>query len=690
MELAEGISKEDLQLFLQETGEQLQLLDEDIVKLEKESNTSNLLQEIFRAAHTIKGSSAIVGHHRMSELAHAMENVLDKMRKGLLTAKPEVIDALLNGLDLLGSLKEELVSNDAKQTDITASVAELAKVASDNGSEPKTKVETAAVQLNIDNEAKDKLEQALATGCNAYNIQGTIKKDSAWPTVRCFQLMQELMPMGQIIVSSPTQKEIEDGQPTYDVRLLFASLKNEKAIKKAVSSVPEIENYQVTLCTKEEIAHSVEKSPVAADAAPVKKEESAANQTIRVDVNRLDTLMEQIGELVINRNRISQIGKMLGEKYREDELIINLGDSLSQIGKIVTILQQDVMTIRMLPIEIVFNTLPRMVRDLARKTGKEINLLIEGQETEVDRSVIEHLRDPLMHLLRNAADHGIESPDKREAIGKPKTGTITVSAFHEQDTIMINIIDDGKGINPSDVKESAIRKGIISADAASTLNEEEAINLIFASGVSTAQKITEVSGRGVGLDVVKTNVEAMGGSVSVESTIGQGTKFILKLPLTLAIIPSLLISVDRTMCAIPLSNIVEAVKMESKQIKTVRGKEVTIFRGDVLPLLRLNTIFGWCSANVSDINHIVVVKSNGRQVGLIVDALIEQQEIVVKSLDEFIGGVAGITGASILGDDKVVLILDVASLVRSVIDNNRRQDKDLQDDDIYTPTQSLS
>ena len=690
MELAEGISREDLQLFLQETGEQLQLLDEDIVKLEKESNNSNLMQEIFRAAHTIKGSSAIVGHHRMSELAHAMENVLDKMRKGLLAAKPEVIDALLNGLDLLGSLKEELVSTDAKQTDITVSAAELNKVASGTDSEPAEKVETAVVRLNIDIASKDKLEQALANGCTAYNIQGTIKKDSAWPTVRCFQLMQELIPMGQIITSSPTQKEIEDGQPTYDVKILYASLKNEKAIKKAVSSVPEIDNYQITLCTKEEIAHHVEKGPVTVDNTPAKKEESTSNQTIRVDVNRLDTLMEQIGELVINRNRISQIGKMLGEKYREDELIINLGDSLSQIGKIVTILQQDVMTIRMLPIEIVFNTLPRMVRDLARKTGKEINLLIEGQETEVDRSVIEHLRDPLMHLLRNSADHGIEAPDKREAIGKPKTGTIKVSAYHEQDTIMINIIDDGKGINTADVKESAIRKGIISADAASTLNEEEAINLIFASGVSTAQKITEVSGRGVGLDVVKTNVEAMGGSVSVESTIGQGTKFTLKLPLTLAIIPSLLISIDRTMCAIPLSNIVEAVKLESKQIKTVRGKEVTIFRGDVLPLLRLNTIFGWRSANVSDIDHIVVVKSNGRQVGLIVDALIEQQEIVVKSLDEFIGGVAGITGASILGDGKVVLILDVASLVRSVIDNNRRQDKDLQDDDIYLPTQSLS
>jgi len=684
VELAEGISKEDLQLFLQETGEQLQLLDEDIVKLEKEGHNSNLLQEIFRAAHTIKGSSAIVGHQRMSELAHAMENVLDKMRKGLLNASPQVIDALLNGLDLMRSLKEELVSPDAPQTEIEACKAELNKVMSEPGQEVTEKTPSAASPINLDRSAMEKLEKALSGGARSFQINAVVVKTSTWPTVRCFQIIQELMPIGEIIFSNPSLKEIEDGQPVYQIQIVFTSLKSDKDIKKVLDSISELEKLDVSEVKKEELVRPAENSTVLrSENNQVKKDESSANQTVRVDVQRLDSLMEQIGELVINRNRISQIGKVLGEKYKDDTLIINLGESLSQIGKIVSMLQQDVMTIRMLPIEIVFNTLPRMVRDLARKTGKEINLIVEGQETEVDRSVIEHLRDPLMHLLRNAADHGIELPEVRKIAGKPATGTIKVAASHEQDTIVITINDDGKGIRPAEVKQSAVKKGIITADAAAVMNDEEATSLIFSSGVSTAQKITDVSGRGVGLDVVKTNVEAMGGSVSVVSTAGQGTTFILKLPLTLAIIPSLLISIDHTMCAIPLSNIVEAVKLDVKQIKSVRGKEVTIFRGDVLPLLRLNKVFGWMSGADKDINQIVVVKSSGRQVGLIVDTLIEQQEIVVKSLDEFVGGVAGITGASILGDGQVVLILDVASLIRSVIENNQAREKDLQADDIY-------
>ncbi len=326
------------------------------------------------------------------------------------------------------------------------------------------------------------------------------------------------------------------------------------------------------------------------------------------------------------------------------------------------------MNIRMLPIEIMFNTLPRMVRDLARKMDKKVNFIVEGEETEVDRSVIEHLRDPLMHLLRNSVDHGIEAPEERKAAGKVETGTIRLSAHHEEDNIVITVMDDGRGIDPSRVKESAIKKQIISREVADKMTDEEAINLIFASGVSTAKKITDLSGRGVGLDVVKTNVEALNGTVKVDSKIGQGTRFTLRLPLTLAIIPSLLVSTRHATCAIPLANVVEVGKLDCSEIRTVRGREVILSRGIILPLLRLNSIFGWDGNQGSSIDkkYIVIVKVGENQAGIMVDSLIEQQEIVVKSLDQIAGGVNCITGASILGDGQVVLILDVPSLISGV------------------------
>ena len=329
------------------------------------------------------------------------------------------------------------------------------------------------------------------------------------------------------------------------------------------------------------------------------------------------------------------------------------------------------MTIRMLPIEIVFSTLPRLVRDLARKTGKNVNFKIEGQETEVDRSVIEHLRDPLVHLLRNCVDHGIETPAERLAAGKAETGTIRLSAHHQEDNIIITVADDGKGISPNGIREAAVRKNLISHEAAAALTDTDSLDLIFYSGVSTAKTVTEVSGRGVGMDIVKKNVEMMGGSVSVGSKTGEGTKFTLTLPLTLAIIPALLVSVGSTTCAISLSSIVEAGKLEINDVKTVRGREVTMVRGSILPLLRLSSTFGWetngNTNNPNQTNYVVIVKAGDMQVGLIVDALIEQQELVVKSLDDLVGGTNGITGASILGDGKVVLILDVASLVKGEI-----------------------
>ena len=608
----------------------------------------------------------MVGHQRLSDIAHAMESVLDQVRKGLMAVSPSIIDALLHGLDVMRLLRQEMVSPDAKPADIADAVAELSALVKNEKQTPEQYTGQPDV-LTLDSEAQARLEKARQGGKQAYFIKVTFDKQSSWIAVRSFQVINSLSAVANIMKSLPTPQEIEKGQAAYIFQAVAVTSNSQEDIEKLLDGISEIENIEISIYEKE--PQSEVKKTAGTDATGSGKEDTKLSQTVRVDVNRLDALMEQVGELVINRNQISQLGIMLAEKYREDEIVNTLGDSLSQIGKIISTLQQDVMSIRLLPVEIIFNTLPRLVRDLARKQNKKVEFIIEGQETEVDRSVIEQLRDPLIHMLRNAVDHGIETPQERIASGKPETGLIHLSADHERDNIVITLKDDGKGIDPKVIRKAAIDKKIDSREAISKLSDIEAVNLIFNSGLSTAKEVTEVSGRGVGLDVVKTNIEVLGGSVSVASVPGKGTTFTLTLPLTLAIIPALLVSTGGTVCAVPLSSIVEANKLEAKEIQTVKGREVTLFRGDVVPLLRLDEVFGWKTDDNrnNEALYMVVVKFSGTQVGFVVDALLKQQELVVKSLDHFVGANNGITGASILGDGKVVLILDVTSLIRGTI-----------------------
>jgi two-component system, chemotaxis family, sensor kinase CheA len=664
VELAGGITQEDLNLFLQEADEQLQLLDEDIVRLEKEYSDPELMQEIFRAAHTLKGSSAMVGHQRLSDLAHSMENVLDAVRKNLLTINPKIVDALLHGLDMMRALRQEMVNPNATPADIKDTVAELAAAMGNNsGLNPKSGLPEAS--LTLTDEQNVIVEKALEEGKQGYRIKIIINEASGWASVRCFQIIQGLSPIVDIIGSKPTQQEIEQGNAGALFYIVGMSLKTREEIQKALSAIPDLDAIDIN-------EFKERKTPVPQATPEIttgKKEEAKLGQTIRVDVNRLDTLMEQVGELVINRNQISQLGKMLTEKYGNDEDVHSLSSTIMDIAKIIGNLQQDVMAVRLQPIEIVFNTLPRLVRDLSRKMGKKTEFIVEGQETEVDRSIIEHLRDPLLHLLRNSVDHGVETPEERVAAGKPETGTITLSAFQSQDNIIIRLKDDGKGIDPAVLRQTAVAKNVGSAEDIAKMSDEEVVNLIFASGFSTAKKISDVSGRGVGLDVVRTNVEVMNGSVTVESQVGKGTTFTLALPLTLAIIPALLVKTGKTTCAVPLSSIIETSRLEAKNVKTISGREVTLFRGNILPLLRMTEAFGWeenAKKETSE-NYIVVVKYAGTQVGFIVDALLEQQELVLKSLDDFVGGGNSFSGASIMGDGTVVLIIDVASLIKNTV-----------------------
>jgi two-component system chemotaxis sensor kinase CheA len=681
LDLSEGITPQDVKLFLAEADEQLQLLDEDIVRLERESDNSNLLQEIFRASHTIKGSSAMLGHQRMSQLAHGMENVLDKVRKGSLDINAYIVDVLLKSLDALKVLKEELVTGEQINIDIDTMLRMLESVIINDDVNPEVDNQSLSNQFSRPANVSDaRVEKSLNKGEHNYRIKVIIDKNTTWASARCFQIIQELSKTGIIIGSNPSLSDIEAEKAGTEIDITLASNSDGKTIEDILHSIPDIESVAFLEFDGGDGTSSPAEKPLSSDTITLKKDDGGLKQTIRVDLIRLDTLMEQIGELVINRNYIGQIGRTLLEKYQDDDLIRNLNDGLSQAGKIVNLLQQDIMNIRMLPVDLVFSTMPRMVRDLARKTGKKIDFIVEGKETEVDRSVIEHLHDPIIHLLRNSIDHGIETPEKRRSNGKSETGTVHLSARHEEDHIVISVSDDGKGIDPEEVKAISIKKGVVTADMASRLTENESINLILMSGFSTAKNVTEVSGRGVGLDIVKKNIEFLNGTISIDSKPGLGTKFTLKLPLTLAIVPALMVQVNRTMCAIPLLNIVEVIKLEGKDIKTVMGKEVTLFRANVLPLLRLNSLFKWnTQINRTDaIYHVVVVKACEMQVGFIVDTLIGQQEIVVKSLNQFIGGSNGISGASILGDGQVILILDVTSLIESTISEikNGNDDKE--------------
>ena len=548
------VSAEELKVFIEEADEQIALLDRDLVRLETEGDDPELIQEIFRATHTMKGSAAMLGYPRMSELAHSMESLLDGLRNGKISVSAEIIDSLLYGLDILKVLRDALVSPEKGPTDIGPAVARL---------------ESAA-------------ETAGSLGDGGVTKAGTAATD-------------------------------REPQTT--------------------SAVPD---------------RWIQHIP----------------QSVRVDVKTLDSLMNMVEELVIDRSRISQINRVLESRYAGDELVRDLSQTSGHVIKVINELQQDIMQVRMVPIGTLFNSFPRLVRDLAQRQGKKVEFTMEGLETELDRSIIEQIRDPLIHLLRNAVDHGVEEPEKRVTAGKPPIALVRLSAFQEGGHIVISMEDDGKGIDVKAVKQKAVAKGIISADEAARLSMADAINLVFMPGFSTLEKATDVSGRGVGLDVVKTNIEKLSGSVVTESRPGEGTKFMIVLPLTLAVIQGLLVAVQGTVYVMPLASVTETLLIEQREILTIRGRSVIRLRNNVIPLATLDSASGRRSAGREGKCFIVVAKDGEKSIGVVVDELMEQQEFVVKPLGKFLVDIRGIAGATILGDGQVGLILDVPALIK--------------------------
>lgn len=678
-----------MDMFLDESHEHLQSLNEGLLSLEENSDDVSVVNEIFRNAHTLKGMSATMGYNKIAELTHEMEDVLDLIRKEQLKLNEDIIDTLFKCLDSLEQMINSVGDGEAEDVvDVTDLVAKLSSI-SKGTPMPKAADATAkaAPQEAADSPSivltdidKDVLKQAKESGMIGVHVQVTLAATCLLKSARSYMVMNALDELGDVIKSVPPAEDLEQEKfdHTFDVLLITAA--EVKDVEEALESISEIEKVSVNVVDTEakgEEKATPAEAPKAAEAkpqakapvktpakAPAKKEASKKDaahhkhqsQSVRVDIDKLDTLMNLMGELVINKVRLEQIG--------QTHRLAELTETLEQMDRVTTDLQNIVMKVRMVPVSAVFNRFPRMVRDVSKELNKEINLTIEGEETELDRTVIDEIGDPIMHLLRNSLDHGVEHPDDREAKGKPRTGEVGLIARHEGNNVVIMVTDDGAGINADVIRRKAVEKGMISQEDADKLDDADAVRLIFLPGFSTADKITDISGRGVGMDVVRSKIEALSGHVDVETKIDEGSVFKIKLPLTLAIIQAMLVKVQEEMYAIPLGSIDSTINIQPTDIKTVRNKEVIVLRGEIIPIIRMEETLQVPHVKDSDEIFVVVVHAGEAKAGIVVDNLIGQQEIVIKTLGNLFAGLKMFSGATVLGDGRVALILDVATMMQ--------------------------
>jgi two-component system chemotaxis sensor kinase CheA len=697
-------TSEYIALFLEEAAEQINILEQDILLLEQ-SPSQDVLNEIFRAAHTLKGSSRAMGFTAMGELTHAMEDVFDALRKGEISVTTSLVNRLFDALDTLKAMRDQIAEGGTSNIDCDELVQGLRNALHETTPDmPAADTSSSAQQhppagLVLQEHQREAALTAIDNGLKVYHFTVRLAEDTLMKSVRALMVLQAIDANGgAVIASHPDEDALDNEQFGDSFELLVATDKPIDHLRGVLMSIGEIREVEVSPWQEASAASPAQPAPRAeqepqkpVDSPVAEKTEPrpqpavssegetekttsrtpAMSQTVRVDVARLDTLLNLVGELVIDRTRIAQLGREFEARSQHDDLVDSLLEAAGHIGRITDELQEHIMKARMLPIEHVFNRFPRMIRDLAQKFGKEVRLVMEGQETELDRSVIEIISDPLIHMLRNSVDHGIEPPEVREAAGKPRQGTIRLSARHEENYILIEIEDDGKGMDPAQLREVAVRKGVLTRDAAERLSDREALSLIFAPGFSTAKEVTEVSGRGVGMDIVRNNIQRVGGIVDVESTPGKGTRFSIRLPLTLAIIRALLVRVNGQVYAIPLSSVLETLKIEPEMVQFVGMRPTIVLRGRTLPLISLKAHFydedfSARSCRGEEPMFVVVVGLGERQVGLVVSHLIGEQEIVIKSLSRYLGEIGGVSGATILGDGRVALILEVADLFHNV------------------------
>ena len=692
-----------MDMFLDESHEHLQSLNDGLLSLEENSEDISVVNEIFRNAHTLKGMSATMGFNKIAELTHEMEDVLDLIRKEQLKLTEDIVDTLFKCLDSLEQMVDNVGNGDPEDLiDVSDLVAKLSAIskgeaapapAAGAGAAPAAPAAPEAASapagaddLQLNDSDKNVLKQAKETGLQGMHVKVTLSDTCLLKSARSYMVMNALDELGDVVKTVPPAEDLEQEKFEHSFDILVVTASEPKAVEDALLSISEIDKILVEVVDPDKPAApaaapapaaaaaaapapdpapaAAAPPPAAKKAAPKPAAAAAANsqkkahqsQSVRVDIEKLDTLMNLMGELVINKVRLEQIG----QTHRLTELT----ETLEQMDRVTTDLQNIVMKVRMVPVSAVFNRFPRMVRDVSKELNKEINLTIEGEETELDRTVIDEIGDPIMHLLRNSLDHGVEHPDDREAKGKPRTGEVGLIARHEGNNVVIMVTDDGAGINADKIRKKAVEKGMISQEEADKLDDADAVRLIFLPGFSTAEQISDISGRGVGMDVVRSKIESLSGHVDVETHVDEGSVFKIKLPLTLAIIQAMLVQVQEEMYAIPLGSIDSTINIQETDIQTVQNKEVIVLRGEIIPIIRMGEMLQVPHVKDSDEIFVVVVHAGEAKAGIVVDNLIGQQEIVIKTLGNLFAGLKMFSGATVLGDGRVALILDVATMMQ--------------------------
>lgn len=636
--------KEIMEDFLIEAFELIEQIDHDLVELEANPEDLELLNRIFRVAHTVKGSSSFLNFDVLTELTHHMEDVLNKARKGELKITPDIMDVVLESVDMMKGLLESI---------------------RDNGSDAAAGIDIKNICASLTQISEGEAPSAAAEAPAATPAPEPVKEpEPAMPA-------EEAAPE----VSDAELSKLSDSEVEAEIERLLKVRKAEDQARRASKGIAPKSPEEIAPATSAAPAPAPKPAPSrerdADKKVPAASSSSAVaqEQTIRVEVKRLDHLMNLIGELVLGKNRLLKIYDDVEERYEGEKFLEELNQVVSSLSLVTTDIQLAVMKTRMLPIAKVFNKFPRMIRDLSRELGKQIDLEISGEETELDKSIVEEIGDPLVHIIRNSCDHGIEDPETRKAMGKPEKGLVQLKAYNEGNHIVVEIVDDGKGLDADMLKAKSIEKGIITEREADAMSEKEAFGLIFKPGFSTAAKVTNVSGRGVGMDVVKTNIEKLNGIIDIESEVGKGTVMKLKIPLTLAIIQSLLVGTQEEFYAIPLASVLETVRVPIDDIYTIDGKNVLRLRDEVLSLVRLSDVFGVNKVfDGGDQTYVVIIGVAEAKLGIIVDTLVGQEEIVIKSMGDYLQNIPGIAGATIRGDGRVTLIIDVGAMMEMAKD----------------------
>lgn len=659
-----------MQMFIEESKDNLQSLNDNLLKLEQNPDDLDILNEIFRIAHTLKGMSGTMGYTKIQNLTHHAENVLSEIRNGEIKVTTELVDILFSSMDALENYIDEITTNGSEgneeHNDIINALngildnEEVKNIEKTNITNDASKFQDNGDKIFLPDAQQNVIREAMGQGLNIFSINIHLSQTCVLKSARAFIIFRELESIGEIIHCVPTVENIEDEKFEYDFTVVIVTKELKTTVEDILMNISEVEQINISLVSSQDIQEKNEQ-----DESTEHEEEKDAKQninrqkagkTVRVDIDRLDSLMNLVSELIIVKTQLEGI---VGEEADE----VSYTESVEYLERITTSLHDAVMKVRMVPVEIVFNRFPRMIRDVSRKLGKDIQLVMSGEETELDRTVIDEIGDPLIHLLRNAADHGLETTDERIKLGKPKQGTITLQAYQDGNNVVIEVDDDGKGIDINKIRKSAIAKGVIDSALAANMSEQEIVDLLFEPSFSTSEKITDVSGRGVGLDVVKSKITALGGHIEVKTELGKGSKFIVRLPLTLAIIQALMVQLGEEKYAIPLNTIQNIEDIKVSDIQYVQKQEIILLRNEVIPIVRLHNLLGIDDTNQSDTLMVVIVKKGDKQVGFVIDSLIGQQEIVIKSLGKYLSGLKMIAGATILGNGEVALILDINTLI---------------------------